>query len=243
MRSSAEKYANDEWIRQRSPLADARGTAGLKTPEGFVRVYVGVHGDTIKSLLVAGDFNTMPAGVSRLEAALRWSPRRARADHRGVRARAEPERAGRVPRPAVAERHLAGDHSRARARAGGAPGSRRGLVLLPGAMKTLLPVLQPAVAPRRSPDWVRISYASAVALRFKSGRFTRDFDFGGINLLLSYDEGCLSDCGYCGLARTGPGSTRTSPSSGSSGRWSKPTSWCAVSRATRTASPGCASRW
>jgi lipoate-protein ligase A len=69
-----EKYANDEWIHQRSPLADARGTAGLKTPEGFVRVYVGVHGDTIKSLLVAGDFNTLPAGVSRLEAALRWSP-------------------------------------------------------------------------------------------------------------------------------------------------------------------------
>jgi biotin synthase-related radical SAM superfamily protein len=72
-------------------------------------------------------------------------------------------------------------------------------------MKTYLPVVQPAVEPRRSPDWVRISYASAVALRFKSGRFTRDFDFGGINLLLSYDEGCLSDCGYCGLARTRPG--------------------------------------
>jgi biotin synthase-related radical SAM superfamily protein len=72
-------------------------------------------------------------------------------------------------------------------------------------MKTMLPLLQPDMAPRRSPDWVRISYASAVALRFKSGRFTRDFDFGGINLLLSYDEGCLSDCGYCGLARTRPG--------------------------------------
>jgi biotin synthase len=52
---------------------------------------------------------------------------------------------------------------------------------------------------------VRISYASAIALRFKSGRFTRELDFGGINLLLSYDEGCLSDCGYCGLARTRPG--------------------------------------
>ncbi len=69
-----DKYADHEWIHQRSPLADARGTAGLKTPEGFVRVYVGVHGDTIKSLLVAGDFNTLPTGVSRLEAALRWSP-------------------------------------------------------------------------------------------------------------------------------------------------------------------------
>lgn len=61
------------------------------------------------------------------------------------------------------------------------------------------------VEARTSPEWVRISMASAVALRFRSGRFTRDFDFGGINLLLNYDEGCLSDCGYCGLARTRPG--------------------------------------
>lgn len=59
---------------------------------------------------------------------------------------------------------------------------------------------------RTSPAWVRISMASAIALRFRSGRFTRDFPFGGINLLLSYDEGCLSDCAYCGLARTRPGS-------------------------------------
>lgn len=57
-----------------------------------------------------------------------------------------------------------------------------------------------------SPDWVRISGASAIALRFRSGRFSRDFDFGGINLLLNYDDGCRSDCGYCGLARTRPGS-------------------------------------
>ncbi len=57
---------------------------------------------------------------------------------------------------------------------------------------------------RTSPDYVRISYASAIALRMKSGRFGRDFEFGGINLLLNYDEGCLSDCGYCGLARTRP---------------------------------------
>ena len=57
-----------------------------------------------------------------------------------------------------------------------------------------------------SPDWVRISMASALALRFRSGRFNRDFDFGGINLLLNYDNGCRSDCSYCGLARTRPGS-------------------------------------
>ena len=58
---------------------------------------------------------------------------------------------------------------------------------------------------RTSPDWVRISQASALALRFKSGRFTRPFPFGGINLLLNYDEGCRSDCGYCGLARSRSG--------------------------------------
>ncbi|MBK6930960.1 MAG: radical SAM protein [Saprospirales bacterium] len=44
-----------------------------------------------------------------------------------------------------------------------------------------------------------------MALRLQSGRFSRDFDFGGINLLLNYDDGCLSDCAYCGLARTRPG--------------------------------------
>jgi biotin synthase len=58
---------------------------------------------------------------------------------------------------------------------------------------------------RASPDYVRISYASALALRFKSGQFVRQFDFGGINLLLSYEVGCQSDCGYCGLARSRTG--------------------------------------
>jgi biotin synthase len=53
-----------------------------------------------------------------------------------------------------------------------------------------------------SPEYVRISMASAITLRVRSGRFSRDLRPGGINLLLSYDEGCLSDCGYCGLART-----------------------------------------
>jgi biotin synthase-related radical SAM superfamily protein len=57
-----------------------------------------------------------------------------------------------------------------------------------------------------SPDWVRLSGASAIALRVRSGRFSREFDFGGINLLLNYEDGCRSDCAYCGLARTRPGS-------------------------------------
>ena len=63
-----------------------------------------------------------------------------------------------------------------------------------------------ATAAQISPEYVRISMASAIALRMKSGRFSRDFEFGGINLQLNNDEGCLSDCGYCGQARTRPGS-------------------------------------
>lgn len=58
---------------------------------------------------------------------------------------------------------------------------------------------------QHSPEWVRISAASAIALRLRSGRFSREFGFGGINLLLNYEEGCRSDCSYCGLARTRPG--------------------------------------
>ena len=46
--------------------------------------------------------------------------------------------------------------------------------------------------------------ASAIALRVRSGRFSRNLEPGGINLLLSYEGGCLSNCGYCGLARSNP---------------------------------------
>ncbi len=70
---------------------------------------------------------------------------------------------------------------------------------------TPLAQIEPQSETQTSPDWVRISYASALALRFKSGQFTRPFDFGGINLLLNYDQGCASDCGYCGLARSRAG--------------------------------------
>lgn len=56
-----------------------------------------------------------------------------------------------------------------------------------------------------SPEYVRISMASALVLRYRSGRFSRDFPFGGINLLLNYEDGCRSDCGYCGLGRSRPG--------------------------------------
>jgi biotin synthase len=70
---------------------------------------------------------------------------------------------------------------------------------------TPLEAIQTETVKKISPDFVRISAASAMALRLQSGRFSREFDFGGINILLNYENGCLSDCGYCGLARTRPG--------------------------------------
>ena len=72
-------------------------------------------------------------------------------------------------------------------------------------MEYPLPTLSANEEKKISPDYVRLSAASAMVLRMQSGRFSREFDFGGINLLLNYDDGCLSDCAYCGLARTRPG--------------------------------------
>ncbi len=66
-------------------------------------------------------------------------------------------------------------------------------------------VAVPASTFQASPEFVRISMASALALRYRSGKFARDFSFGGINLLLNYEDGCRSDCGYCGLGRSRPG--------------------------------------
>jgi lipoate-protein ligase A len=66
------RYGNRDWIRQSSARRDARGSALLKTPTGLLRIYVGVHGDVLKSVLVTGDFNILPPGIARLESALKW---------------------------------------------------------------------------------------------------------------------------------------------------------------------------
>jgi lipoate-protein ligase A len=80
-----QRYGAASWLRGRALDAGTRGTAGLKTPAGFLRVYVGVQGDVLSSVLLAGDFSVMPAGLLALEAALRWC-------------RAEPERIAEIAR-------------------------------------------------------------------------------------------------------------------------------------------------
>jgi biotin synthase len=71
----------------------------------------------------------------------------------------------------------------------------------------------PSVAAKRahsegfssSPDNLRTSQAAALSLRLRAGRFYRDVELGGINVLLNYESGCHANCAYCGLARERPG--------------------------------------
>lgn len=98
----SRRYGAKEWVAQRSPRRDARGSSALKTPVGFLRIYAGVHGGAIKSVLVAGDFNLLPPGVARLEAALKWCRAEPEAIVAATRKVLGPEELG-VPPEALAE--------------------------------------------------------------------------------------------------------------------------------------------
>lgn len=54
------------------------------------------------------------------------------------------------------------------------------------------------------PETVKTSLASALSLRFLSGRFYRDARNFCINLLLNYPDDCRANCAYCGLAHSRP---------------------------------------
>jgi len=69
----ASKYSQDEWIHARSPQADATATSMIRTPHGTVRVYLALQGDTIKSVLVTGDVNTIPEQIKDFESRLKWA--------------------------------------------------------------------------------------------------------------------------------------------------------------------------
>ncbi len=53
-----------------------------------------------------------------------------------------------------------------------------------------------------SPEHVRTSLAAAITLGFVPGRFRRHAKLTGLNLLLTYVDGCQGRCSYCGLARS-----------------------------------------
>ncbi|MEW6007518.1 MAG: radical SAM protein [bacterium] len=52
-----------------------------------------------------------------------------------------------------------------------------------------------------SPDYVRLSLAAAMTLRLASGRFYRNCKLYCLNLLLTYSNGCIGRCSYCGLSK------------------------------------------
>ncbi len=51
-----------------------------------------------------------------------------------------------------------------------------------------------------SPEYVQTSLAAAITLGLAGGRFRRDARLTGLNLLLTYGDGCLGRCSYCGLS-------------------------------------------
>jgi lipoyl synthase len=53
--------------------------------------------------------------------------------------------------------------------------------------------------PIESPDYLRMSLAAALTLDFKKGLFYRNAKLYCINLLLTYEDGCIAKCAYCGL--------------------------------------------
>jgi lipoate-protein ligase A len=69
---AASRYAAQSWLTDRSAALDGSGSASLKTPVGLARIYLTTHGDLVKSAIVVGDFNELPAAVTEMESALRW---------------------------------------------------------------------------------------------------------------------------------------------------------------------------
>ena len=57
----------------------------------------------------------------------------------------------------------------------------------------------------QSPEYLRMSLAAAMTLGFKKGLFYRNAKLYCINLLLTYEKGCVAKCAYCGLSGNRPG--------------------------------------
>lgn len=54
---------------------------------------------------------------------------------------------------------------------------------------------------QESPEYVRTSFAAAITLGLMQGRFFRDAKLYCLNFLLTYGDGCVGRCAYCGLSR------------------------------------------
>lgn len=68
------RYQSGDWIFQHSPQDDMTGMSLNKTPAGLLRTYIGLKGETIKSVLITGDFFNQADLFARIESDLKWSP-------------------------------------------------------------------------------------------------------------------------------------------------------------------------
>ena len=57
-----------------------------------------------------------------------------------------------------------------------------------------------------SPEYAKMSTATAISLGLTPGRMYRGAVNRCVNLLVHYPEGCAANCAYCGLAKKRPGS-------------------------------------
>ncbi len=67
------RYKNPEWLFQNSPREDMSGMSLYKTKGGLLRTYIGLKGNTIKSVLITGDFVDDVPAFREIEARLKWA--------------------------------------------------------------------------------------------------------------------------------------------------------------------------
>ncbi len=69
-----DRYNNEDWIFQNSPQPDMTGMGLKKSKAGLLRTYVALKGETIKSVLITGDFFGLEKLFSAIESKLKWHP-------------------------------------------------------------------------------------------------------------------------------------------------------------------------
>ena len=64
-----------------------------------------------------------------------------------------------------------------------------------------VPLCDNKMIKKQSPEFVKMSHATAISLGLMRGRMYRGATNKCVNLLVHYPEGCSANCAYCGLAR------------------------------------------
>jgi len=67
-----DKYLTADWVNQTTVVADALGSAKIKTPAGLLDVRATLAGNTVKAIFIGGDYFAAEGAIADLEASLRW---------------------------------------------------------------------------------------------------------------------------------------------------------------------------